>query len=129
MSRRKSSATVQSTTTPELPGDERELEQVVRPRDEPADEAAEAQAQHVGDPLVAAERRHLAEHAVAVGLRLAFEVLRQPAGLAERVLAVGGSGWPGSPRWERGRSRRATRRVLAPLHLQCRAHEDAALVV
>src|SRR5437763_16189800 len=58
-----------------------ELVEVVRPRDPPAEEAAELEAHHVGDPLVAAERRDLAEHPVAVGLRVAAQVLRQPAGL------------------------------------------------
>src|SRR3954451_1874701 len=71
----------------ELSRHERELVEVVRPRDEPADEAAEAEAEDVGDPLVPAERRDLAEHSVAIGLRLSAEVLREAAGLAERVLA------------------------------------------
>src|SRR5919205_627369 len=71
----------------QLPREERELVQVVRPRDEPAWEAAQAQAEHVRDPLVATERRHLAEHPVAVGARLAAQVLRQAARLPERVLA------------------------------------------
>src|SRR6187551_3751137 len=74
---------------PELSRDERQLVEVVRPRDEPADEAAEAEAEDVGDPFVPAEGSHLAKHAVAVGLRLAAEVLRQAAGLAEGVLARG----------------------------------------
>src|SRR5690242_15314994 len=52
---------------PQLPGEERQLVQMVRPREEPAEEAAQAQPEHVGDPLVASERRRLAEHAVAVG--------------------------------------------------------------
>src|SRR5437660_1455791 len=38
----------------QLPRQERELVQVVRAGDEPAREAAQADAQHVGDPLVAA---------------------------------------------------------------------------
>src|SRR5437764_4468314 len=64
----------------ELPREERELVQVVRAGHEPAGEAAEAQAEHVGDPLVAAERRDLAEHAVAVRPGLAAaEVLREAA--------------------------------------------------
>src|SRR5207244_5338766 len=71
----------------QLPREERELVQVVGPGDEPAREAAQADPQDVRDPLVAAERRHLAEHPVAVRARLALEVLRQAAGLAERVLA------------------------------------------
>ena len=71
----------------ELPGEERQLVEVVRPRDEPADEAAKAEAEDVRDPLVAPEGRHLAEHAVAVRLRARPEVLREPPGLAQRVLA------------------------------------------
>src|SRR5438270_12119740 len=55
----------------QLPRQEWELVQVIRAGDEPAREAAHADAQHVGDPLVAAERRHLAEHPVAVRARLA----------------------------------------------------------
>src|SRR6185312_13741177 len=66
---------------------ERQLVEVVRASDEPAEEAAEAQADDIGDPLVAAERRDLAEHPVAVRLRVAAQVLREPARLAERVLA------------------------------------------
>src|ERR1700742_2950405 len=62
----------------QLPGEERQLVEVVRPRDEPADEPGEAQADHVGDALVAAERRDLSEHAVAVRLPLADEVLGEP---------------------------------------------------
>ena len=50
-------------------------------------EPAEPDAGKLGDPLVAAERRHLPEHAVAVRPRLADEVLREPARLPERVLA------------------------------------------
>src|SRR5213596_948363 len=69
----------------QLPREERELVQVVRPRDEPADETAETEPEHVGDSLVAAEGGHLAEHAVAVWLRLALDVLGQAPGLAERV--------------------------------------------
>src|SRR5439155_10068138 len=71
---------------PELPREERELIQVIAPRHDPAEEATETEAEHVGDALVAAERRHLAEHPVAVGLRVAQQVLRQPARLAERML-------------------------------------------
>src|SRR5919206_136839 len=43
----------------QLPRQERELVQVVRARDEPAREAAHVHAEHICDPLVAAERRHL----------------------------------------------------------------------
>src|SRR5919204_4286340 len=70
----------------QFPRQERELVQVVRPGDEPAREAAQADPQHVRDPLVPAERRHLAEHAVAIGPRLAVEVLGETASLAEGVL-------------------------------------------
>ena len=86
MSRRKKSATVQSATTRSFRESERQLVQVVRPGHEPAEEAAQREAEHVGDPLVAAERRDLAEHAVAVRLGVAGQVLREPSGLAERVL-------------------------------------------
>ncbi len=114
---------------PELARDERELEEVVRPRDEPAEEAAEAQAEHVGDPLVAAERRHLAEHPVAVRLRLAPEVLRQPPGLAERVLAGRRVGL--LRRRLVGDAGAVAERpdVLAALDPQRRAHEDSATLV
>src|SRR2546422_8330973 len=71
----------------ELPLRQRQLVQVIAPCDEPAEEAAEPEAEHVGDALVAAERRHLPEHPVAVRLRVTPEVLRKPAGLAEGVLA------------------------------------------
>src|SRR5581483_8686246 len=66
---------------------QRELVQVVRPRHEPADEAAQTEAEDVRDSLVAAERRDLAEHPVPVRLEVAADVLRQPARLAQRVLA------------------------------------------
>src|SRR5687767_12976443 len=61
---------------PELPGQQRQLVEVIGAGDEPAEEAAQAQAENVCDSLVAAERGDLAEHAVAVRLRLAAEVLR-----------------------------------------------------
>src|SRR5438874_856032 len=70
----------------QLPGQERQLVQVVGAGDEPAGEAAEPDAEHVGDAAVASERRHLAEHAVAVGLRAPAQVLREPPRLAERML-------------------------------------------
>src|SRR5919205_2335372 len=54
----------------QLPREERELVQVVRPCHEPAREADQAQPEHVGYPLVAAERCHLPEHSVAVRLAL-----------------------------------------------------------
>src|SRR5215212_8877118 len=73
----------------QLPGEEGQLVEVVRPGDEPAEEAREPEAHHIGDPLVASECRNLAEHAVAVRLPLALEVLRQSAGLAQGMLARG----------------------------------------
>ena len=71
----------------ELPREQRQLVQVVRPRHPPAEEAAQGQAHHLGDALVPAERGHLAHHPVAVRLGIALEVLREPPRLAERVLA------------------------------------------
>jgi len=73
----------------QLSREQRELVEVVRPRDEPTEEAAELEAQHLGDALAPAQGRDLAEHPVAVGLRVAAQVLRQPTGLAERVLRGG----------------------------------------
>src|SRR5712691_6416166 len=62
----------------QLPGEERQLVQVVRPRHEPAEESAEAQAHDVGDALVAAERGDLAEHAVTIRHRCSLQVAREP---------------------------------------------------
>src|SRR3954447_10827134 len=59
----------------ELSRQQGELVQVVGAGDEPAEKSSEAETEHVGDPLVAAERRDLAEHAVAVGTNVALEVL------------------------------------------------------
>src|SRR6266849_8762620 len=73
----------------ELPCQQRELVQVVRPRHEPTSEATEAEIDHVRDPLVTAERRHLSQHPVAIRLRLAGEVPGQTPSLSERVLARG----------------------------------------
>src|SRR3954454_19013687 len=70
----------------QLSREEWQLVEVVRPRDEPAEEAGEAQADHVGDPLVAAERSHLAEHPVAVRLWLAREGFWPPGRLAPRLV-------------------------------------------
>src|SRR5436190_24378933 len=67
-------------------GEERQLVEVVRAGHEPAEEAGQAQIEHGGNALVAAERRDLSERAVAVRLRLSGPVLREAAGLAERVL-------------------------------------------
>jgi uncharacterized membrane protein len=59
----------------ELSHQERQLDEVVRAGDEPCRKAAQPQAEHVGDALVPAERRHLTEHPVRVRLRLADQVL------------------------------------------------------
>src|SRR5205823_799420 len=56
-------------------------------RHPPADEAAQAQAENLGDAFVPAERGDLAEHPVAVRLGWPREVLGEPPGLAEGVLA------------------------------------------
>src|SRR5215218_1557547 len=71
----------------ELPGEEGQLVEVVRPRDEPAEEARQPHSEDIGDALVAAEGRYLAEHPVAVRLGLVREVLREPPCLAQGVLA------------------------------------------
>ena len=86
-SRRKSSDGRPVGDDAELPREQRQLVQVVRPRHPPAEEPAQGQAHHLGDALVPAERGHLAHHPVAVRLRVAPEVLREPPRLAERVLA------------------------------------------
>src|SRR3954453_19407158 len=70
----------------QLPREERQLVEAVRPRQEPADEAARAESRADEDALVAAERPRLPEHPVAVGLEVAREVLREAARLAEGVL-------------------------------------------
>ena len=115
MSRRKKSETVQSVTTRSLAAEGRQRVEVVRPRHEPAGEAAQPEPGQLGDPLVAAERRDLAEHPVAVGLRPPDEVLREPPRLAEGVLAASADR-PGraSSRSARRRSRRAPRRRPSP---------------
>ena len=69
---------------------------MVRACDEPAGEAAQEEPHHVGDPLVAAQRGHLAEHAVAVGgasPRARFLASRRAWRSA--CWEVGGSGWSG----------------------------------
>ena len=53
----------------ELSGEKRQLVEVVRPRHDPAEEAAQRDAEDERDPFVAAERRDLPERAVAVGPR------------------------------------------------------------
>ena len=83
----------------ELARDERQLVRggSVRVTNQPG-KPRSAQAQHVGDPLVAAERRDLAEHPVAVGLRVA-------ARGSSRAAAPGGAR---AGRWA-GRARPAAR--------------------
>ena len=54
---------------PGLAAEERQRIEVVGAGDEPAEEARDVDAHHVGDALVAAERRDLAQHPVAVRLR------------------------------------------------------------
>src|SRR3954471_16841090 len=76
---------VDDDTKPSL--GERQLVEVIAPRHEPTGEAAQAQAHHVGDALVAAERRDLAQHAVVVRLRSACDVLREAPRLTQRMLA------------------------------------------
>ena len=128
MSRRKKSATVQSTTTRSFRGGERELVQVVGARHPPAEEAVEAQAEHLGDPLVPAERRDLAEHLVAVRLWRAGQVLRQAPGLAERVLARGRVG-PVALRVGDERAVAERPDMLVPAHAKHLVDLDAALLV
>src|SRR5438132_7386904 len=71
----------------QLSRQQRQLVEVVRPRNEPAGEAAEEKTGNLRDPFVASERRDLAEHAIPVWPRLAGDVLHEPACLAKRVLA------------------------------------------
>ena len=99
----------------QLPREQRQLVEVVRPRDEPAGEAAEPAAEHVGDALVAAERRDLAEHPVAVRLRLARRgSWRAAAPGAARAGRSAGRTRPASRGSGRARSRRAPRRRSWP---------------
>src|SRR5215510_2315404 len=70
----------------ELPGEERQLVEVICPRYEPPDEAPQRDAEDECDPLVAAEGGYLAEHAEAVRLRVAAQVLHEAPGLSECVL-------------------------------------------
>src|SRR5439155_9248830 len=72
---------------PQLPSEQWQLVEVIRPRDEPAGKPAEEGSGDLRDALVAAERRHLTEHAVPIRLRLARQVLRESPRLAQRVLA------------------------------------------
>src|ERR671923_933399 len=114
----------------QLPREERELVQVVRAGDEPAGEAAQPHAEHVGDPLVAAKRRHLAEHAVAVRAGLAAaEVPGQAPRLAERVLAGRRGGLPGGGRVRNARAVAEGPDPLEPLHAQRAVDDDAAALV
>ena len=66
----------------DLAADHRQRVQVVRPRDEPAEEPTEPEARELGDPLVPPERRDLAEHAIRVRLLGALHVARQAPGLS-----------------------------------------------
>ena len=78
-----------------LPAQEGQGVQVVAPGDEPTGKSRQVDPEDVRDPLEAAERRHLAEHAIAVGLGDAGEVSRQAACLSQGVLA---SRWIGAAR-------------------------------
>lgn len=68
-SRRAIVASVQSAAARSRRPNKRELEQVVAFRDPPAERPANVHAEHVGDPLLVAERRHLAERGVPVRAR------------------------------------------------------------
>src|SRR3954454_2133027 len=72
---------------PRLAAEERQRVEVVGACDEPTEEARDAYPHHVRNSLEAAERRDLAEHAVAIWLRLPGEVLRQLPRLPQGVLA------------------------------------------
>src|SRR6266508_2455094 len=74
---------------PKLSGEQRELVQVIGTSHEPAEEAAQPQTEDICNAFVTAQGGHLPQHAVLVGTRAATEVLRQPACLAEGVLAGG----------------------------------------
>src|SRR4029078_10301704 len=98
----------------------------VRARDEPAEEPAEAEPRKLRDALVAAERRDLAEHAVAVRLRGTGEVLCEPPCLPERVLAgrrIDGAGRAGI-RYRRAVAERP--HGAFPLDLEGVRDQDAA---
>src|SRR5438034_1028920 len=112
----------------QLPREQRKLVQVVGAGDEPADEARQADAEHIGDALVAAERRDLAEHAVTVRLRLAGEVLCEPAGLPQGVLAGRRVGVGARLIWD---ARAVAERpdVIVALDAQRLVHPDAATLV
>ena len=71
----------------DLPGEERQLEEVIATGDEPAGKTTDTYSEHVRNPLVAPERRHLPEHPVRIRTRLAGEVVRERSCLAECVLA------------------------------------------
>src|SRR6187549_1079310 len=71
----------------DLPRDERQLKEVIAARDKPAGKATDTYSEHVRNPLVATERRHLPQHPVGVRTRLAADVLGESARLPERVLA------------------------------------------
>ncbi len=99
----------------QLPREQRELVQVVRPRHEPAGEAPEVEARDLRDALEAAERRDLAEHAVAVRLRARRSgSSRAGAPGGARAGTSAGRRLPASSRSSPQRSRRAPTRRRTP---------------
>ena len=114
MSRRNASAVVQSVTTRSLRLEQRQLVEVVRPGHEPAEEAAQADAEHVGDALVAAERRHLAEHPVAVRLTSPRRFFASRRAWRSACCTSAGRAVPAWPRSAPPRSPRAPRRPSSP---------------
>jgi hypothetical protein len=89
----------------------------------------QAQAQHLGDALVAAERRDLAEHLVAVGTHVALQVLREAPRLAEHVLARRRVGLSRRRLVRHRRTVPERPHVLASLHAQGRVDDDAPPLV
>src|SRR5215211_559131 len=71
----------------QLPGEQRQLVEVIGPRHPPAEEALEREAEYRRDALVPTERRDLAQCSVAIGPQLAADVLRQASCLAQCMLA------------------------------------------
>jgi hypothetical protein len=112
----------------DLPLHKWELVQVVRARDPPAEEAVQVQAEHLRDALVSAEGCDLAEHAVAVRLGRPGQVLREPACLAEGVLAGRRVG-PVAARVGDERTVAERPHVLVPANPKQLVHLDAALLV
>jgi hypothetical protein len=87
------------------------------------------QAGELGDPLEAAERRDLAEHPVAVRLRITREVLRETPRLAEGVLGGRRVERAGSLRVRHGRAVAESPDVVQADHPQRRVHDDAPALV